>query len=136
MGSFRTSEKIFWNGKFIGICGAGIWNNNNGASIFCKKLGYQTGVIRTSSGQGTSTMQSLRIGICAVGDTDLSACTGGHNSYTIHEHSNSRCTTGHTFEIKCSGGDSPKKVSCEGKAKHFHEEDSLRKVVHCIIQRH
>ena len=119
VGFFQNVPKIFWNGKFIGICGDWIWNNNNGASIFCKKLGYQTGVIRTSSGQGTSTMQSLRIGTCAADDTDLSACTGGHNSYTIVEHS--KCTTGHTFEIKCSGGDSPKKVSCEGKAKHFHD---------------
>ena len=112
----EDTPKIFWEGEFIGICGDALWNSHYGASIFCKKLGYQTGVIKTSLGQGTSTMQSLYIGTCAVNDTDLSTCTGGFNYYTVGEHR--KCTTGKTYELQCSGGEFPKSVSCKGKEEN------------------
>ena len=123
---FDNIPKIFWKGKFIHICGDRIWDNNNGASIFCKKLGYQTGVIRTFPGQGNSTMPSLNVGTCAEGDTDLSACTGGYNKYTVEN--NSKCTSGNTYKINCSSdGDSPKNDSCEGKGNRGYEGENLKR---------
>ena len=104
--------KIFWEGEFIGICGDGFWNNNNGASLFCKKLGYETGSITKIPGAGT-TMKSLLIGSCTEDDTDLSTCKGGINNYTVQEYST--CTTGNTYDIVCTGGTSPKTISCEGE---------------------
>ena len=132
VGFFANSiPKVFWKGEFVEICGDGFWNNHYGAAIFCKKLGYETGVIRKSSGQDTSTVHSLFIGACAASDTDLSACTGGHNTYSVAEHS--QCTKRNTYEIECSGGDSPKSLSCEGKGAHCPDGENPREATNRIL---
>ena len=83
--------KIFWRGKFFGICGDGFWNNNYGAAIFCRRLGYEGGVVKRTQGKSTSTMESLFVGTCVVNDTDLADCKGGNNVYKIGSYST--CTT-------------------------------------------
>ena len=123
-----NTPQVFWNGKFIGICGNIYWDNNNGASIFCKKLGHETGVIRKFDGEGIREMPSLMIGKCEKDDKSLITCKGGFNVYKISLQES--CTTGfrirasnvyypHTYTIICSGGKSPRTISCKGKLKMF-----------------
>ena len=114
VGFFASNiPKILWKGNWVRICGDGFWNDNNGSRIFCKKLGHEDGMVSLSPEQSISSMQSLYVGACAVGDTDLSSCKGGSNQYTVGEYS--KCTTKYTYEIVCRGGNAPKTVSCKGK---------------------
>eukprot|EP00928_Gymnodinium_smaydae_P025510 TRINITY_DN20291_c0_g2_i1.p1 TRINITY_DN20291_c0_g2~~TRINITY_DN20291_c0_g2_i1.p1 ORF type:complete len:421 (-),score=84.88 TRINITY_DN20291_c0_g2_i1:51-1313(-) len=41
---------LFHSGQFRPICGHFFWNNNNGASIFCKQLGFSGGVAESAHG--------------------------------------------------------------------------------------
>ena len=36
---------IFWNGQWSRICGHHFWDDNIGATLFCKKLNYDGGTI-------------------------------------------------------------------------------------------
>ena len=36
---------IFWDDAWVPICGNGFWNNSVGSTLFCQKLGYESGTI-------------------------------------------------------------------------------------------
>ena len=71
--------EVFWNGKWVPICGHNFWDNNHGANLFCQKLNsslFTSGIV-TRTNQPLET-DGLRIGSCLAQDKWLS-CTNGGN---------------------------------------------------------
>ena len=69
---------LFKDDKWFPICGHYFWDNDNGATAFCHKLGYPEGTVR-ETGHAYSE-DSIRVGKCDEGEY-LMACTDGSNSY-------------------------------------------------------
>ena len=103
------------------ICGHYFWDNQNGAKLFCRKMGYSSG---SFSGRGSGKkygIDSFRIGKCNVGDK-WESCSGGWNDYegggacSNSPPGRGKCDKDQRVKItiKCSGGDSIKTTSCRG----------------------
>ena len=73
-GQSKIAE-VWFNGKWVPICGHWFWENNIGADLFCQQLGFKSGIHK---GRGTLQLPSdgLRVGKCNPGDSFLK-CT--HN---------------------------------------------------------
>ena len=116
---FRDGKyaEIMVNEKWTPICGPCFWDNNFGASLFCRKLDskYMSGYIGNTMAQSIGvfdlsgnrnaiplTSEGYKIGTCLIGDTNLLSCSGesGAGCYT-----STGCGTGSeaTVEIKCLG---------------------------------
>ena len=107
------------------ICGHYFWDNQNGAKLFCKKLGYDSGVLSgRNSGQKYGT-DSFRIGKCENGDEWLTSgrggCRGGCNDYqgggSCRNNNRAKCDKNQAakFTIKCSRGKKVKSSFSSGK---------------------
>ena len=110
--NYADEPQMYWNGKLLPICGNDFWDDNVGADLFCQKLGYESGTVSKKAGPSELTDDALHIGKCQVGDTDLTACTGGNNDYVVSQHKD--CNTDDVFTITCNGA-SDKRRSCVGK---------------------
>lgn len=102
------------------ICSHYFWDSQEGAKLFCKKLGYNSGKF---SGRGSGLIygvDSFRIGKCYRSDSWLS-CTGGCNDYqaggACRNNRDAKCDRNQAVKIsiECSGGNSIKRSSCRGK---------------------
>ena len=75
-----------WNGQWTPICGHYFWNNDNGATLFCKELGCVDGELRgITPGVGTKIpleSDALSIGKCKKQDT-WPNCSGGCNTMSV-----------------------------------------------------
>ena len=61
---------------FHPICGHFFWNNRtNGANLFCRKMGYQHGVVVERNVHNS--VKAVQVGICTEDDVDVAECTGG-----------------------------------------------------------
>ena len=67
--------EINYNGKWVPICGHWFWNGNHGAKLFCKRLGYASGVITDKRIPLSS--DGFRIGDCSGTNNFPDGCTGG-----------------------------------------------------------
>jgi len=68
---------VFWDGQFTPICGHWFWNNNYGATLFCKKLGYESGV--KDIVRGKYGVKSVVLGTCREGrHSAIEYCTRRH----------------------------------------------------------
>ena len=111
----NATPYMYWDNQWIPICGHYFWDNQEGASLFCKKIGYSKGSI--SRKHGKYPQDSFRIGKCNAGD-DWSSCKGGCNGYTI----GGACANGAScdkeqhvkIEITCEGWDGKTTKSCDG----------------------
>jgi hypothetical protein len=66
------------DGSFHPLCGHNFWDNDHGATAFCKLAGYSTGsAVKTEIAFGVA---AVRVGLCSAGDK-LDACTGGQNKW-------------------------------------------------------
>ena len=101
------------------ICGHYFWDNQEGAKLFCQKMGYHSG---TFSGRGSGqkySMDSFRIGKCNDGD-NWESCSGGCNDYqgggACSNNNHAKCdqTQGVKITIECSGGVSTARTSFRG----------------------
>ena len=109
--SFHDSDPlVFWQGEFVRICGDIFWDSNDGAELFCKKLGYESGFIQKVPGSSASTSKALQVGRCTDTDISLAHCTGAFNTRYVGPFKD--CTLGHTYNIICSGGTEVSKASC------------------------
>ena len=72
---------VKWAGKWSPICGHWFWNNNYGATLFCKKLDskYTSGTIKRRTDRPLKD-NGLKIGSCGSTDKDLDKCTAGGNT--------------------------------------------------------
>ena len=102
---FPTTGEIYWNGKWAPICGHYFWDNDNGAKLFCQKLGLVNGKIK---GKGSIlTDDAIRIGGCSDSDNQLFGCTRGCNDLKVGDHCINNgagvCTKGQPakVEIEC-----------------------------------
>ena len=102
---------LYWDNHWSPICSEGFADSNEGASLFCKKLGYQSGKIIQSSGVSKLyPVSAFQIGNCVPGDR-LEQCTGGSNENMKTEVCNS--TT--KIRIGCEGGgEEIRNSSCKG----------------------
>ena len=64
---------IFWDGQWSRICGHHFWDNNIGATMFCKQLNYDSGTILES--RYKSAESGFWIGECLHGD-QFPHCSG------------------------------------------------------------
>ena len=67
--------KMFVNGAFHPICGHYFWNNRHGANLFCRKMGYESGIL--SKRKVPNSRNAVQVGVCKEGDVDVANCTGG-----------------------------------------------------------
>ena len=109
---------VFWYNQWTPICGHYFWNNQEGAKLFCRKMGYKSGSLSGhGSGQKYAT-DSFRIGECNSNDM-WENCRGGHNDYQIGGRFNqgtAKCDRYQEVKITiwCGEGDSTKTTSCRG----------------------
>jgi len=105
------SPYVFWKGSWVPICGHYFWDNNDGASTFCKKLGHKKGGIITEGRGGKKTEVTKRdsfwVGLCSSGE-DLLHCSKSCNLRTIGAGkvcNGNKCGKGQVknFHITCSG---------------------------------
>jgi hypothetical protein len=102
---------IYWNNHWSPICGDMFWDNDVGATLFCQKLGYNSGMALGKNSLKNYTVDSFRVGNCIVGD-NLENCTGGSNDYSL------ACAkvSGLRMVISCSGGKGEERTSsCKGR---------------------
>ena len=86
------------------ICGPWFWDNNYGATLFCKLLDskYTSGtVIRRPDRPLMS--YGVMIGICRSTDEDLAKCTGGNNKISDYIESICGSKEKASVEIQCVG---------------------------------
>ena len=109
---------IYWDNQWSPICGHYFWNNQQGAKLFCQKMGYPSGTVSGKGSEHKYSMDSFRIGQCNDGDT-WENCTGGCNDYQVGGACSNgvRCDKdqGVKITINCEGGGSIKTSSCIGK---------------------
>jgi len=63
---------VSYQGTFYPICGHWFWNDDNGASAFCKKLGFTNGIRYTVRDQYST--DALMVGTCSPGTTNFTNC--------------------------------------------------------------
>ena len=111
---------VFWDSRWIPICGHYFWDNQNGAELFCRKMGFESGLF---SGRGSGQKyegDSFRIGKCEHGDT-WESCSGGCNDYqrggSCNNNRNAKCDKNQAVKltIRCSGGIDIKTSTRSGK---------------------
>ena len=112
------SPFLFSNNKWSPICGHYFWNNNDGATAFCKKLGYPSGTLEII--RQTYSEDSIRVGECRAGE-DLMACTGGCNEYETGNGC-AKCTQNQGVSVSIACADQGDIYSsCEqGSQRHAH----------------
>ena len=109
---------IYWGNQWMPICGHYFWNNQDGAKLFCQKMGYHSGKMERRSGEKYS-MDSFRVGQCNDGD-NWESCSGGCNDYqggdACSNNKNGKCDQNQEVKItiECSGGESTATTSCRG----------------------
>ena len=109
---------IYWDNQWVPICGHYFWDNDYGATLFCKKLGFLSGKVYGGGGQKYST-DSFRIGRCINGD-EWKNCSGRCNDYQLGGKCNGipgycgQSTTAKIY-IDCEGGTHIKSTSCKSK---------------------
>ena len=100
---------LFWEGSWSPICSHWFWDNNNGASDFCRKLGFSGGIIKDRKKViGPYNEDAIQIGRCSAGEA-IESCTGFMNDYK----KTSRCSAGNPVKIV---------ISCDGNTKNVQQE--------------
>lgn len=106
---------VFYNSDWYPICGHYFWDNNNGATTICKKLGFQTGQMIKK--RNTYTKDSMPIGKCDPGQ-DLMSCTRGGNAWGDLQYRGGWCNAGKGIgvRVRCYGGSDHTSNSCANEA--------------------
>ena len=78
---------IYWDNQWVPICGHFFWDNQEGAKLFCQKMGYMSGQFSGRGSWQKYSTDSFRIGKCNAGD-EWESCSGGCNDY----QKGSRCS--------------------------------------------
>ena len=111
---------VFWDNSWMPICGHYFWDNQNGAKLFCEKMGYTSGKFNGRGSGDKYSQDSFKIGKCNDGDK-WESCSGGCNEYEsggkCDESWGGYCTKDEEVKITiaCSGEESIKTTSCRGR---------------------
>ena len=98
------------HGNWSPICGHYFWNNNHGATLFCRKLNpqFKSGTIIPRYDKPLES-DGVRIGRC-FSDDHWPECSGGCNDFetgsSCFEAAGGKCTAGDvgSMEIHCNTG--------------------------------
>ena len=99
---------IFAGGAFHPICRHWFWDSDHGINLFCKTLGFSSGIL-TSTGGLPLTQDAMRVGGCADMDTNLTTCSGRCNDMKVggacSDDGGSACMAGKNagLTVKCDG---------------------------------
>ena len=109
---------IFWRGEWEPICGHWFWDNQEGARLFCQKLGYEDGTVERKN--DVYSRDSFMIGKCNAGDV-WGNCLGGCNEYqkgNVCSGRGERCTSSEPVKISisCNGWNGKIRTSCGGNS--------------------
>ena len=105
--------------KWFPICGHWFWDDNNGATAFCRKLGYPSGTVTRTFHSYDE--ESIKVGGCKPGE-DLTSCSNGGNKYiALMGLATSTCRPGHKegISVTCSG-QMDRYSSCVEKSNIFY----------------
>ena len=128
---------MFSNLMWSPICGHYFWDNDNGATLFCKKLGFENGTVLPKKHQDPKkhptprrerfsySQDAFRVGKCSSGDPLITRCSDGCNDYVTGgrciDNEEANCDQGQKVGIKitCRGNDgsypTPIISSCKSK---------------------
>ena len=127
----KYKPMVFAKGKFRRLCSTGFVNNQHGANMICKKLGYQSGQwkqIQKSGGPGHSSGDryvageesndgALQLGECEQYANDLDDCTGW-SERKLMMLVDPACTE-KMFEIECEPKPSGPGMTRTCQGNHF-----------------
>merc|ERR1719422_1033998 len=104
---------VFYQSAWYPICGHWFWNNNNGATAVCKKLGFAEGTVTRDESTSFQT-EAMQIGMCRSGE-QIIGCTGGCNEWGVLPASCISCSpgTGIGVKVTCHGSGQPRVHSCQ-----------------------
>merc|ERR1719272_2286609 len=68
----------YFESKWYPICGHNFWDNNDGATTVCNKLGYARGIRKKT--KTTFKVNAMQVGACKK-DEPMNNCTGGRNEF-------------------------------------------------------
>ena len=99
LGSDDIAE-VYFNEKWVPICGHWFWDNNIGATLFCQKLGFESGAINE---RFKLKNDGLRVGKCDSGDSWLQCSRCGELQVGGQCDGGGNCNRGQTaaFSISC-----------------------------------
>ena len=124
---------IFWDSQWFPICGHYFWDNHVGSTLFCKKLGYESGNVHRAENEEKYAVDSFRVGFCNE-DDEWENCRGGCNDYQAggycgngdikdrgNGNSGARCEKNYGIKItiKCLDWVENNSVSCDGGKYNF-----------------
>lgn len=104
------TPSIFWDNLWSPICGHYFWDNQDGATKFCQKMGYASGE-HTRLDKAYS-VDAFRLGKCNENDEWDTKCSGGCNDYEI----GGSCSNSMFSAADCTvAGKVAMTITCSGK---------------------
>ena len=89
--------EVLYQGKYYPICGHYFWDNDTGATLVCKALGFKVG--KYTSTRVAYHVDAMPVGDCKAGEKDLTKCTGGGNAWGKFEDRNGWCKKGQQIGV-------------------------------------
>ena len=119
--------EVFHSGGWHPICGHGFWDNDNGATTLCKRLGFASGTLTRTN--ATYSKNAVPVGSCNAGEP-FTKCTGKcpgsdtpgcWNHWGNFQAGDGGCTTKYSVSVAvtCTGGSMQRTSSCDGTAHYF-----------------
>jgi hypothetical protein len=104
--------EVNYRGKWYPVCGHYFWDNDHGATTFCKALGFTKGV-RGKRGAKFA-VDAMPVGKCRPGQ-NFKQCNIGGNAWGNFNYRNGWCKKGHGIgvAVKCSGGTTAATGTCK-----------------------
>ena len=97
------TPEVMYAGQWFPICGHYFWDNNNGANIVCKSLGFSGGTVQQT--RSAYKKSAMPVGSCSAGQK-LSSCTGGGNAWGKFDFHDGMCLAGTAVGITVTCTDS------------------------------
>ena len=125
-----VTPEVYYNGSWYPICGHYFWDDDQGATNFCQKLGATSGSVsppnKDASGTGTSTLNppelgqtAMHVGLCGKGQA-MPECNEKGNHWGDLKQAGCQKGSPARMTVTCSRNDeTPTKTTSCGAGKHF-----------------
>ena len=88
--------EVLYQGKYYPICGHYFWDNDGGATVVCKSLGFKTG--KYTSTRVKYDVDAMPVGDCKA-EEELTKCTNGGNAWGKFNDRNGWCKKGQNIGV-------------------------------------